>query len=102
EVAAEGIESRTSPPLVMLKRGQDLLGRLHDLQILIDRARQVQASLTPPNIKTWRELESLVDGLEDDCRRLHARYMHGREVIRALAARMTGRPRSLPTRKRSA
>ena len=33
-----------------LKRGQELLGRLHDLQVLIDRVRQVQASLTPPNV----------------------------------------------------
>ena len=34
--------------LASLKRTQGLLGRLRDRQVLIDRVRQVQASLTPP------------------------------------------------------
>ena len=63
---------------------QDVLGRLHDLQVLIDRARDVQASLTPPDITAWRELDRLVVALEEDCRRLHGRYMHDRDALAAL------------------
>ena len=76
EVASEARGAAPRAELALLKHSQDLLGRLHDLQVLIDRARQVQAALAPPNITTWRGLEALVDVLEDDCRRrLHARYI---------------------------
>jgi CHAD domain-containing protein len=61
--------------LRLLKRNQDVLGRWHDRQVLIDRVRQIQASLTPPEVATWRQLDALVATLEDDCRRLHARYV---------------------------
>ena len=71
---------------------QNVLGRLHDLQVLIDRARDVQASLTPPDITAWRELDGLVLALEEDCRRLHGRYMHEREALLALCTRLA-RPR---------
>jgi CHAD domain-containing protein len=71
-----------------LKRGQDLLGRMHDLQVLIDRVRQVQASLTPPNVAVWRDLDVLIARLEDDCRRLHARYMRARDALVATAVRL--------------
>ena len=59
-------------PSRCLKRGQDLLGRLHDVQMLIEHVRQTQASLTPPSVAIWRELDVLIASLEDDCRRLHA------------------------------
>jgi len=71
-----------------LKRGQDLLGRMHDLQVLIDRVRQVQASLAPPNIAVWSDLDRLMASLEDDCRRLHARYMRTRDDLAAIATRL--------------
>ena len=38
-----------------------LLGRLHDRQVLMDRVRQVQASLTPPDLGLWRALDALLD-----------------------------------------
>src|SRR5205085_9330926 len=79
---------RDEVDLRTLKRGQDLLGRMHDLQVLIDRVRQVQASLTPPNVAVWRELDALVGSFEDDCRRLHARYMRLRGDLAAIAARL--------------
>ena len=88
-----------SADLRALKRAQDALGRLHDLQILIDRARQVQAALTPPNISPWRGLEALVDVLEDDCRRLHARYMRERDALIALGGRLAGRRRATAARR---
>ena len=59
--------------------------------MLIDRAREAQASLTPPDINAWRELDALVVALEEDCRRLHGRYMHDREALLALCTRLSGR-----------
>ena len=91
EVAAEAAHVKSSPDLKQLRRVQDVLGRLHDLQVLIDRARDVQASLTPPDINAWRELDGLVVALEEDCRRLHGRYMHDRDALLALCARLSGR-----------
>jgi CHAD domain-containing protein len=91
EVASEAGGPALRAELAALKHAQDLLGRLHDLQILIDRARQVQAALAPPNITTWRGVGALIDVLEDDCRRLHARYMHERDALSALGSRLAAR-----------
>lgn len=90
---------KTAVTLRALARSQDLLGRVHDLQVLIDRARKVQASLVPPNLTVWRELDALVNSLEDDCRRLHARYMRARDPLAAMVARLADiQGRSVPAR----
>jgi CHAD domain-containing protein len=99
EVATEAAGRMSRMELRTLKRGQDLLGRLHDIQMLIERARQVQASLTPPNVATWRGLQEFVDALEDDCRRLHGRYMHEREMLRTLCGKLAGRGRATASRR---
>jgi len=78
---------RNTPAVRALKRVQALLGRMHDLQVLIERAREVQASLTPPSLSTWRELDELVVALEDMCRRLHARYVRERGALESLTRR---------------
>jgi CHAD domain-containing protein len=84
--------TRRDPNLAALKRGQQLLGRMHDLQVLIDRVRHVQASLTPPNVTIWRNLDNLVRSLEDECRVLHARYMRLRDRLAAATESLTARP----------
>jgi len=91
ELSVEAAHVKSSPDLKQLRRAQDVLGRLHDLQVLVDRARDVQASLTPPDITAWRELNGLVVTLEQDCRRLHGRYMHDRDALLTLCARLSGR-----------
>ncbi len=98
ELSAELAGGTTDQGLRALKRGQDLLGRMHDLQVLIDRGRQVQASLAPPNVTVWRELDALVLSLDDDCRRLHARYMRARDTLTALTDSLTARPHAAPPR----
>jgi CHAD domain-containing protein len=87
ELSTEASNERGGADLRLLTRGQDLLGRMHDVQVLIDEVRQTQASLTPPSISVWRDLDSLIASLEDDCRRLHARYMRIREALGDVAAR---------------
>jgi CHAD domain-containing protein len=87
ELAAEAAGEPGGADLRLLKRGQDLLGRMHDMQMLIEQARQAQASLAPPNVAVWRDLDALALTLEDDCRRLHARYMRMRDALAVLADR---------------
>ena len=98
ELSAELADGKTDAGLRALKRGQDLLGRMHDLQVLIDRGRQVQASLAPPNLTVWRELDALLLSLDDDCRRLHARYMRARDTLIALTDTLSARPHPAPAR----
>lgn len=75
----------------LLKRGQDLLGLLRDRQILIDRVRQVQASLDPPDMTAWRELDALVLSLEHSCRGIHARYLQNQNRLTVLCDRFGAR-----------
>ena len=96
---SQELQKRTTSDLRTLKHVQEVLGRLHDLQILIDRARQLQASLTPPNVTVWRELDALVVSLENDCRRLHARYMHERSKLLTICDRVGTRPQSPAARR---
>jgi len=89
---------KTDGALRALKRGQDLLGRMHDLQVLIERGRQIQASLAPPNLTVWRELDALLLSLDDDCRRLHARYMRVRDTLTALTDTLSAQSHPAPVR----
>jgi CHAD domain-containing protein len=91
ELANELSGTKRDPQLMALKRGQELLGRMHDLQVLIERVRQVQASLAPPNVTIWRNLDALINSLEDECRVLHARYMRLRERLMAAAEALSAR-----------
>lgn len=90
ELATEAAGVRSSQDLAQFRRTQGVLGRMHDLQVLINRARDVQAALTPPNLTDWRELDGLVVALEEDCRRLHGRYMHDRDALLAVCAPLSG------------
>lgn len=83
ELRAEARGEGHTSALRDLKRVQRLLGRMHDLQVLIDRVRDVQASLTPPSLPVWREMDGLVLTLDDMCRRLHARYVRERDAVDA-------------------
>jgi hypothetical protein len=67
--------------LSRLKAQQDLLGRMHDLEILIDRARQAQGLLSPRDRRGMSELTRLIRVLEDECREGHAAYMHARPAL---------------------
>jgi hypothetical protein len=70
-----------------LKREQDCLGRLNDLEVLVTWSRGLQASLSPLELTRWRELGSLVHVVGDDCRQLHGRYMGDRPGLIAIANR---------------
>ena len=83
---------------------QDVLGRLHDLQVLVDHVRRVQAALTPPSVTAWRDMDTLLTGLEQSCRRLHARYIGERERLIEICDRLSRRSapaKATPRRRRA-
>jgi CHAD domain-containing protein len=102
EVLAEASGVRTKGELRSLKRGQDILGRLHDMQVLLDRVRQLQVSLTPPDLTLWHKLDALTTALENDCRRQHARFMRQRTVVFTMCDRATGLKAFAATARRAA
>jgi CHAD domain-containing protein len=87
ELGSDAQERPANRDIVVLKTALSLLGRLHDLEMLTERARREQASLFPPDLRVWRDLGRLVLTLERDCRTLHARYMSHRAKVLAIADR---------------
>jgi CHAD domain-containing protein len=81
EIQRELTRSRSTAYLNRLRTQQDLLGRIHDLEILIDRTRVVQESLPPTNRRAMAELNRLIRVLEDECREGHAAYMRARPAL---------------------
>ena len=81
EVQRELMRSRSTAVLTRLKAQQDLLGRMHDLEILIEHTRDAQAQLTPRDRRGMAELRALIRLLEAECRECHATYMRGRPAL---------------------
>jgi CHAD domain-containing protein len=103
ELLAEARCRRATADIAAFKDAQDVLGRLHDLEMLAERGRHAQMSLSPPRLSAWRELGSLVHAAEDDCRPLHARYMHDRIKLLAIADRMgAAKPHAAPVTRQAA
>jgi CHAD domain-containing protein len=74
ELAADAGVKSAAVPVRALKRTQNTLGRLHDLQVLQTHVAAVQAE---PQGRTVPEggLDIISRALEDQCRHLHARYV---------------------------
>jgi CHAD domain-containing protein len=89
--------SRSTAALNKLRAQQDLLGRMHDLEILIDRAREVQSRLALRDRRSMSELNRLIRVLEDECREGHAAYMRGRPALLKLCETVVGTDQSTPT-----
>ena len=84
EVVAELRRSRARARIHALKDAQDLLGRMHDLEVLIARTRAVQGSPNAPNLRVSAALDVLVRRLETECRQLHGQYMAARPTLLAI------------------
>lgn len=81
EVERELVRSRAIRRINRLKRLQDLLGGIHDFEILIGYVREVQADLAARERRTATELDALVRVLEEECREGHARFLGERPAI---------------------
>jgi CHAD domain-containing protein len=84
EIARELRRSRATVRIRTLKEAQDLLGRMHDLEILIARTRAVQGASSAPNLRVSAQLDRLVRRLENECRQLHGQYMASRNKLLAI------------------
>ena len=96
ELRQETGRGGASADLRALKASQDLLGRLHDLEVLIEWVRDAQASFAPADLATWRVFGVLVRDLENECRRLHARYITNRSKLLEVCKRTAAHQVSLP------
>jgi CHAD domain-containing protein len=81
EIAQDLSGSRAIARIRTMKRVQDLLGRMHDLEMLIARTRAIQGRAGAPSLDLSADLDRLVRRLENECRRLHARYMNERQAL---------------------
>jgi CHAD domain-containing protein len=81
EVERELMRARATGRINRLKRVQDLLGNIHDFEILIGRVREVQAAIASSDRKSATELDSLVRVLEEECREGHAAFLKQRAAI---------------------
>ena len=89
EIDRELKRSRATSRITQLKRLQDLLGEMHDYEILIDRTRQLQAEVTVNDRRLASELDPLIRTLEEECRQRHAVYMRRRAAIVKLCELLT-------------
>jgi CHAD domain-containing protein len=88
EVANELSRSRATASLRTLKHAQDLLGRMHDLEILIARTRAIQGTPNGTSLRVSADLDRLVRRLETECRQLHGHYMASRRKLLAICDRV--------------
>ena len=89
EISKELNRSRASARLRTLKSVQDLLGRMHDLEVLIMRIRALQGSDRAPALTVSADLDRLVRHLETECRQLHVRYMEFKKKLLELCDHVT-------------
>jgi CHAD domain-containing protein len=82
ELAADGGIKPAAPLLRPIKRTQDLLGRLHDLQVLQSHVAAVQTGPAAGRPGMHTGLDALGRHIEDECRHLHGRYLMTAGTIR--------------------
>ena len=79
EIAAELGRFRLDGSLKRLKSLQDLLGTMHDLQVLTGRVRDCEAVGRAAGAR--RALRALADELDERVRQLHSRYLDQRVTL---------------------
>lgn len=87
EIAADTGIKAADPLVRAVKRAQETLGRLHDLQVLQSHIMTVQAEPDagkPPS----GGLDIVARALEDECRHLHARYVARMPQLTEVVARV--------------
>jgi CHAD domain-containing protein len=92
ELSRELSGSRAMAAARTLKQAQDLLGRMHDLEVLIARTRGVQSAPNAPNLRLSADLDRLVRRLETECRQLHGHYMASRHKLVTICERAEAAP----------
>ena len=76
EIARDAGVTAATPLVKLLKRHQERLGHLHDLQILLKHVRETEASPTVGS--RVNDLTAYADALDRECRKLHADFVEHR------------------------
>jgi CHAD domain-containing protein len=79
EIAQDAGVAGAGAQVRILKKQQERLGRLHDLQALLKHVREADAS--PSVGSRVNDLTAYADSLDRDCRRLHASFVEHREEL---------------------
>lgn len=74
ELAAEARVKAAAPLVRSLKRVQDMLGRIQDLQIIGEHVAALQAGAGTQRVSQGA-FDTIRRRIEDECRRLHGRYV---------------------------
>jgi CHAD domain-containing protein len=88
EIVRDLSGSRAEARIRVLKQSQDLLGRMHDLEVLIARTRGLQAAAVR-DLKLSSDLDQLVRQLETEARQLHGQYITRRRNLLEICNRVT-------------
>ncbi len=79
EIARDAGVAGTAPLLKILKRHQERLGDMHDLQTLVKHVRETE---TAPGVgSNMGDLTVYADSLDRECRRLHAGFVEQRDKL---------------------
>jgi CHAD domain-containing protein len=99
EVASDVRGVRTPSRVTQLRHLQELLGHAHDLQVLADRLRGVQAGVVRTSRRTAAALGRLVRRIDIACRADHAAFMSRRAGLLTLCRALASPPAA--SRRRS-
>ena len=81
ELAADSGVSAALPLVRALKRSQEMLGRLNDLQVLQTHVAAVQAAPIGRSVP-HQGLAAIAGRIEEECRRIHGRYVAQADALR--------------------
>jgi CHAD domain-containing protein len=87
EMAAEAGVKTAAPLVRSLKRAQELLGRIQDLQVLQQHVAAIQADSNGHRAPR-ASFDTIAHRIEDECRRLHARYVALSQDLSGAAAQV--------------
>jgi CHAD domain-containing protein len=87
EMAAEAGVRAASPLVRTLKRAQELLGRIQDLQVLQEHVSAIQADSNGHRAPR-AAFDTLARRIEDECRRLHGRHVADAHQLSEAAAQV--------------
>jgi CHAD domain-containing protein len=90
ELTGELRLARTAALVSSLRAMQDVLGKLHDLDVLRTEGGRVRTDLPLDSIVA-KDLGRLSDDIDADIRVLHARYLRGARALAALTDRVRDR-----------
>lgn len=79
EISRDAGVAGAAPLVRLLKRHQERLGHLHDLQVLLKHVRETEAS--PGVGSRVNDLSAYADSLDRECRRLHAGFVEHRAEL---------------------